>query len=576
MVKFGGQFNARRGAADGVPDDKGTIRGKRKEFLFAAAFAGLAVTASHGALADGSLKDGGCDPYKNYKCLDSYLGDGVLERFFNYQMLEIGHGTAPTDPNAPPTSRPGWPRTPATVPPMAYAEWPTGATTSIGVTRPNAVDSPLMVAIANTDAGKWMSDNHLQMYGWVNGGFNLSTNDRGKGANFPVAYTYSSNVASFNQGVLYIERVPDTVQTDHVDWGFRIAGLYGQDYRYTNAYGIGSYQFNGENKANGWDFPMVYGEVFIPKVLEGLNIRFGRYISIPDIEAQLAPNNLTYTHSITYGYDNYTNTGVTASLQTTKQLLLQFGVSVGTETPPWHDSSNRLPNLAQSLPGLGTNPFFGASTFPKDPGNQATFTACARYTWNNGWDSIYPCANGINDGAWGYNNLQWYGFTYYHRFDEKWHIDFEAYTESTRGAPNNRNSTAMAYFNAGGTPFSPQYVKFNAPFLPFCGNADVVKCDPYSIGVLTYLNYTPDPLNNWSLRLEWYDDQFGWRTGTPAKYFDTNLSWQHWLSPQIEFRPEISYWHSFGNAAFNGNPVAAIPGNKRDMVEFASDVIIHF
>jgi len=31
---------------------------------------------------------------------------------------------------------------------------------------------------------------------------------------------------------------------------------------------------------------------------------------LPDIEAQLAPNNYTYSHSLTYGYDNYTNTGI--------------------------------------------------------------------------------------------------------------------------------------------------------------------------------------------------------------------------------------------------------------------------
>ena len=55
--------------------------------------------------------------------------------------------------------------------------------------------------------------------------------------------------------------------------------------------------------------PMAYGEVFVPQVMEGLLIRFGRYISIPDIEAQLAPNNYMYTHSMTYTFDNYTNTG---------------------------------------------------------------------------------------------------------------------------------------------------------------------------------------------------------------------------------------------------------------------------
>ena len=59
---------------------------------------------------------------------------------------------------------------------MPYTEWPMGAVTAIGVTRPNSVDSPFMAAIANTSVGKWMYDNHIQFYGWINGGFNLSTN----------------------------------------------------------------------------------------------------------------------------------------------------------------------------------------------------------------------------------------------------------------------------------------------------------------------------------------------------------------------------------------------------------------
>jgi len=46
-----------------------------------------------------------------------------------------------------------------------------------------------------------------------------------------------------DSGRLYIERTPDTVQIDHVDWGFRLSGIYGENYRYTTAYGLTSGQF---------------------------------------------------------------------------------------------------------------------------------------------------------------------------------------------------------------------------------------------------------------------------------------------------------------------------------------------
>jgi hypothetical protein len=78
-----------------------------------------------------------------------------------------------------------------------------------------------------------------------------------------------------------------------------------------------SYQFNGHNLYYGYDFPMVYGELFIPQVADGLMLRLGRFISLPDIEAQLAPNNYMYSHSLTYAWDNYTNT----DLQTTSRSI---------------------------------------------------------------------------------------------------------------------------------------------------------------------------------------------------------------------------------------------------------------
>jgi hypothetical protein len=64
--------------------------------------------------------------------------------------------------------------------------------------------------------------------------------------------------------------------------------------------------------------PMVYGELYLPQFAEGLLIRAGRYISVPDIEAQLAPNNYMYSHSMTYAVDNYTNTGVVGTLKINK------------------------------------------------------------------------------------------------------------------------------------------------------------------------------------------------------------------------------------------------------------------
>src|SRR6516165_6084021 len=208
--------------------------------------------------------------------------------------------------------RAGWPPAPQSTPPYPYTEWPYGGATSIGVTRPNSVDSPLMVALANTEFGKALNAAHVQIYGWINVGGNVSTNTVKPGGNWPAAYMYTPNTAQLDQAVVYFERLPDTVQTDHIDWGFRVSALYGENYRYTTAYGLASYQLLNHNLVNGYDLPMVYGEVYVPWAADGLLLRFGRFISLPDIEAQLAPNNLMYSHSLAYTFDNYTNTGLQA------------------------------------------------------------------------------------------------------------------------------------------------------------------------------------------------------------------------------------------------------------------------
>jgi hypothetical protein len=282
----------------------------------------------------------------------------------------------------------------------------------------------------------------------------------------------------------------------------------------------------------------------------------------------LAPNNYLYTHSLTYTYDNYTNTGIQTTLAVTKNLFLQVGINDGTETPLWH-LGNRVTNPDPSV-------LYPASTFAKDPGSQPSVTVCVRYSWNDGNDNIQPCANGINNGVWGYNNLQWYGGTYYHKFDDHWHLSFEFYDEHQNGVPNGLNPTVQAIYAAGGTPFSPQYIAFNSPNLAQCKNTSALRCTATAIGVVAYLNYSPDPLNNFSFRPEYYADPQGQRTGVRADYYEFTFGWQHWLSPQIEFRPEIGYWRSINALAFNGNPTHGIAPDKNYTVLAAMDMIFHF
>ena len=75
---------------------------------------------------------------------------------------------------------------------------------------------------------------------------------------------------------------------------------------------------------------------------------------------------------------------------------------------------------------------------------------------------------------------------------------------------------------------------------------------------------------------EFYDDEQGQRTGTKTRYVETGIGWQHWFSPQIEIRPEFTYYKSLDAFAFNGNSNLGIAPTRNYALVGAADLILHF
>jgi hypothetical protein len=543
-----------------------------------------------------------CDPYLDYSCLDTYLGDDFATRLYRYYVLELGKGMAPADPKAPPSTRPpngpnalGAAVLPESNPPAPYIAYPYGGTQNIGATIPNGIDSPLMVALGNTSVGKWLNDAHVQIYGWVDPAGNISSDHVKPNGNAPAAYDYTPNTVQLDQAVLYIERVPDEVQNDHFDWGFRVSGIYGVDYRYTFAYGwFGPNQLIEKNQINGFDDPMMYVDLYWP-VLQGMNVRIGRFISVPDIEAQLAPNNYSYVHSLTYSWDNYTNTGIEFTTALTRNWILQTGFTVGTEAPFWHwgehiQNQYVIQGMTGAGFGAGVDPLFPGKSMLKDPGVMPSVTLGVKWTSDDGADDFNIIADAWNDGTWGYNNLQWVGFTYYHKLNDYWHIAMDTYNIHVRNVPdlNNPSANVLLFGSAAGpnngalgfgTPFSTAMNPFSTVNAAWCmgpqnfNNRAVagapLTCTTDTQTFLIYVNYSPDKLNNFSFRTEYFNDPQGQRTGTPTAYAEAGVSWQHWFSPQIEVRPEVAYYRSIDNPAFNNQ-------TKNWAAIAATDLIFHF
>ena len=486
---------------------------------------------------------------------------------------------APADvPGAPPSRRAYFPPAPETTGPYPFTEWPFGGANPVGATIPSSFDSPLMTALAPTAIGGWLNDNHIQIYGWINPGFNVSNTHtlpgQITGGNFPAAYSYVPNVLQLDQIVTIFERLPDTVQQDHWDWGFRFSPLFGETYRYTTANGIFSDQLQKWNKFAGYDAPMIYGELYIPQVMEGLMLRLGRYISVPDIEAQLAPNNYMYSHSMTYAFDNYTNQGLIATLQLTKNWMVQGAIAVGTDTSVWNARNTNVAALPAGapyslLPGVWATVPAGiwmagqaAYSGQTDPGVKPSATGCIRYQSDSAYDAVYSCANSINNGAFGYNNLNQYTTTFYHKFNDDWHISFEGWQMHEYNTPN----AASPFYGASPYMF---FNLVNGPNPAQCTSSLNPTCTSREWSLLTYLNWKFSPQDNISWRAEYFNDITGQRTGFKTSYFNYAMGWQHWFMPTITIRPEVAFYNSLKTPAFSN-------GTQSHATIFSADLIWHY
>ena len=112
-------------------------------------------------------------------------------------------GTAASSP-APP--RRGLP-SPLDSPPFPNSDWSYGGSPVIG--EPDTNSYPLMTAINGARS-------RTKLYGWFEPTLDFSTSAH---RNEPEANDAYANRLEMNQFVLYVERLPDSVQRDHFEWG---------------------------------------------------------------------------------------------------------------------------------------------------------------------------------------------------------------------------------------------------------------------------------------------------------------------------------------------------------------------
>lgn len=429
-----------------------------------------------------------------------------LKQFY----VQDWNGTLPSGPT--PAKR-GLPF-PLDSPPFPNADWGYGGSPDIGA--PDENTYPLMTALKAMNG-------RTKVYGWVEPGVAFSTSGH---TIFPVSYDIYPNKIELDQVVIYIERLPDTVQTSRFDWGYHLTGFYGIDYRFTTAKGYFSQQLLLSNKQYGFDPVLEYVDLYFPHVKQGMNIRFGRFLSVPGIEAQLAPNNYTFTHSLLYTIDPFTETGIIGTVKLTNQWLVQLGLSASHDTAPW------------------------------TPDRKASGIACVNYTTASANNNFYACANGINDAKYAYNNVQEYDGTWYHKFNKTTHAATEAWYMYERDVPNVAGNVA--------NPIKPEVGANGA----FCQPGQL-RCTAPEYAITSYLEKEITPKLYMSFRSDFLDDKKGQRTGYATKYAENTLMLGKWIGSTVLFRPEIRFDRSYDLKAYNN-------GTHQSQFVFESDIIYKF
>jgi hypothetical protein len=263
-------------------------------------------------------------------------------------------------------------------------------------------------------------------------------------------------------------------------------------------------------------------DIYVPRVAKGMNIRAGRFISIPGIEAQLTPNNYMFSHSLLYAIDPFTDTGILATVQLSDQWLVQAGITGSHDVALWTNDA------------------------------QPSATGCVSYTTRSVNNNFYLCANGINDGEYAYNNLQQYDATWYHKFSKSWHMATEAYVMYQRDVPS-VTGPIKPQLNTNGatcrpgleTCFAPEYAAVNYILKQLSGH--------------DFIGFRSDLLN----------DKKGQRTGFNTKYTENTFMLSHWIGTTVQMRPEIRFDHAWDRKAYDN-------GKRQSQLTVACDLIFHY
>jgi hypothetical protein len=186
---------------------------------------------------------------------------------------------------------------------------------------PSAIDE-VMAAVQETPAEEEspaFTVLGLEISGWTE--LSMTAGTAG-GDHRPMGFNYQSNEFLLQQNWLRVDREFDGGTRLHSDWI-----LPGADYNFTRAVGL----FDDQDSRHGIDPVQFFLSRKFDGVGDGLELTLGRFFAPFGVESIAGPDNTLVSHSYSFIYNPFTQTGGLAQLAVNDNLTLRGGVVIGSD-----------------------------------------------------------------------------------------------------------------------------------------------------------------------------------------------------------------------------------------------------
>jgi len=226
-----------------------------------------------------------------------------------------------------------------------------------------------------------------------------------------MGFNYRANDFLLQNNWLRVERTVDPNATTPT-WGFRSDTILpGSDYRFTIARGLLDWQLsadNGQPRRYGLDPVQLYGELYLPEVGRGLDVKLGRHFCQYGAESIDPTQNALASRSYSFIYDPFTHTGLLTTLKIDDAWSVQNGLVTGADM------------------------FF-------DPGLNPTYIGSVKWAPPSGRDSVLFAVivgKGRYDADHAFNNPELFDVVYTRKLDDRTIYTLDALYSFQTGFPD--------------------------------------------------------------------------------------------------------------------------------------------